>query len=68
MGRVKLEETVTANIVGCARCHGPGHDQLEFQAFLHPVVEDGGLVLTHWATCPITKEPILMALMIKEDE
>jgi hypothetical protein len=50
---------MTITIRGCARCHGDGHT-LEFEPLLHPVEENDGSVLTHWATCPATGQPILL--------
>lgn len=64
-------ESVIKSIVGCARCHGDGHDDLLFNPFTYPVkagrVErpDKSIVIdleaTHWALCPTNGEPILMA-------
>lgn len=53
-------DSVTIDMQGCARCDGDGHPQVEFKAFRQPV-EIGTEKLTHWATCPTTGEPILMA-------
>lgn len=47
------------DLTGCARCHGEGHLGLKFRKFTHPYVEDNGMVMTHWATCPSTGQPIL---------
>jgi hypothetical protein len=50
------------DIVGCARCHGDGHTELVFRRLAHPV-ESSEVPLTHWATCPTTGEPILLAIV-----
>lgn len=55
------DDTRILNITGCARCHGDGHKGLVFERLLHPVEVDPPL--THWATCPTTGEPILMAIV-----
>lgn len=47
-------------LVGCARCHGEGHDDITFKPLKHPVSQDGKVRYTHWAPCPTTGEPILM--------
>lgn len=46
----------------CARC-GEVHDELTATAFERPVdvPEAGGVLWTHWATCPTTGDPILVA-------
>lgn len=49
-------------IKGCARCRGEGHKALIFREFKYPAGQDSGPPLTHWALCPTTGEPILMAL------
>lgn len=51
------------DLVGCARCHGPGHHGLDFVRLRRPVEEDGW---THWATCPNTGEPILLRIEVTE--
>lgn len=60
-------EFLVEHLVGCARCHGDGHDLLWFRKLRYPAevkaandtVDD--VVFSHWATCPTTGEPILMA-------
>lgn len=49
------------DLIGCARCHGDGHERLVFKELTHPVTFPGvdGVVATHWALCPTTNEPIL---------
>lgn len=53
-------ESITTSIVGCARCHGEGHEALTFEPLAHPVPVNGGMDLTHWAPCPTNGEPILL--------
>jgi hypothetical protein len=55
------EITITIDQSGCARCHGPGHEQITFRRLTFPVVDDGGSEWTHWALCPTNGEPILLA-------
>jgi hypothetical protein len=54
-------DVVTYDLVGCARCLGDGHDGLEFRRLTHPIILNGGIEATRWATCPTTGEPILWA-------
>lgn len=42
------------DVRGCARC-GSAHDNLKVHRFENPADE-----FTHWATCPNTKDPILI--------
>lgn len=53
-------ETFVTDLVGCARCEGEGHNGITFEPLLRPVEFDGVLVATHWALCPLTREPIMM--------
>lgn len=58
--------------VGCARCEGDGHDDLTFRRLTHPVVVQGPPVcgeveLTHWCPCPTNGEPILMAVLERQE-
>ena len=46
-----------ATVTYCARCHHD-HAEIHFQPFHHR--PDAGF--THWGTCPITCEPILMTI------
>jgi hypothetical protein len=55
----------TQDQVGCARCHGEGHKDLVYKPFTHTTtihipVESKmrPFLMTHWATCPTTGEPI----------
>ena len=56
----------TQTIIGCARCHGDGHEDLVFTKFTHPVerydveFDTFEIVATHWAMCPTVNEPIMM--------
>lgn len=62
------------DVRGCARCEGD-HDGLEFQPLGRPIEIEGAnvlngssllnrtLVLSHWATCPTTGEPILLTFI-----
>jgi hypothetical protein len=54
MIKVKLLEN-------CARCN-ESHENLEFHQFTNPVRD-----LTHWTLCPITKEPILMRVILDDE-
>lgn len=49
----------TANVTECARC-GEAHNGLEFHQFSRPFREDNGTLWEHWATCPVTHEPMLL--------
>lgn len=57
------DDTITFDQVGCARCDGDGHPNLTFTRLQRPVAFETTR-LTHWATCPVTLEPIL--LMVAE--
>lgn len=57
----------TESIVGCARCLGDGHKDLEFRPLTNPVRHDGEVIGTHWATCPETGEPIISRMVPRED-
>lgn len=59
-------DEVTIDLVGCARCDGDGHRNLTFKKFMLPAGEDDEW--THWATCPMTGEPILMGFFDEDDE
>lgn len=54
--------------VGCARCHGEGHENLVFEELTYPVdLPSTGLLATHWSMCPTTIEPILMTFGPREE-
>jgi hypothetical protein len=61
------KDEITIDQAGCARCHGDGHKQITFKRLTHPLVEEGGLQLTHWAPCPTNGEPILLAVVPKAE-
>lgn len=43
----------------CARC-GEDHEDLRFAEFGLPIDPDSPNTLTHWATCPVSLDPILL--------
>lgn len=66
---------IRTSIVGCSRCYGEGHADLEFEELTYPVeakvVIEGELVdvtMTHWAPCPTNGQPILMVASLFESE
>jgi hypothetical protein len=62
-------EEFTCSIVGCARCHGEGHEDVVWQPLTHPFEMPDGDVMTHWAPCPTNGQPILMvSYKIEETE
>lgn len=65
-----MRDEVEVSINGCARCHGEGHVGLIFQPLTHPVEFPGVdiLPLTHWTRCPVTGEPILLRIEIRDLE
>ena len=46
------------DVQNCARC-GKDHEHILFVPFARPAGENSEW--THWATCPVTSEPILMS-------
>lgn len=48
---------MNVNVNHCARC-GQDHEGLEFSPFTNPCGE-----WTHWAMCPVVREPILCRIM-----
>lgn len=57
-----------ASFAACARC-GKAHRNLEFVAFRCAVsVPDSETLLTHWALCPETSEPILLTVVSRSDD
>lgn len=56
-----------STIVGCARCHGDGHEDVLWQPLAHPVEDADGSEWTHWASCPANGEPILMQVTEVDD-
>lgn len=60
-GQMDATSGFVTDLVGCARCHGDGHERLTFALLDHPVpADDGSEPYTHWATCPSNGQPILM--------
>jgi hypothetical protein len=58
------EGAMVVDLVGCARCRGEGHTQLEFAPLTHPMSSDGiDYDFTHWAPCPTNGEPILLRVV-----
>ena len=57
-------KTFNALTLGCARCHGAGHEDVWWQTLTHTVEFEYGshakVAFTHWAPCPTNGEPILM--------
>lgn len=58
------EGPAPTDLLGCARCGG--EHMVRFKPLRNPI-QMGDVVLTHWATCPTTKEPILMRLLEEVD-
>jgi len=52
----------TSDLIGCARCHGEGHENITWQPLTFPVPDTDGTEWTHWAPCPTNGEPILMRI------
>jgi hypothetical protein len=50
------------SVVGCARCHGGGHEDVRWEPLTHPA-ETGDVTFTHWAPCPTNGQPILVAVV-----
>ncbi len=55
-----MTSSFVSSIRGCARCHGPGHENVEWKPLTHPIEDSDGTEWTHWAPCPTNGEPILM--------
>lgn len=64
-------DVIVTNLIGCARCHGEGHDDVAFERLRFPitVLDDEGepARATHWAMCPTLSEPILMAVVQRDE-
>lgn len=59
-----MSDNGTINVVGCARCGGEHHGLVAYK-FQNPVTFSGrtaedDIVITNWATCPKTHDPILV--------
>jgi hypothetical protein len=55
------DKSILVIVKSCARC-GEDHTYLEFKLFTEPMVI-AEITFTHWAVCPVTKEPILMRII-----
>lgn len=53
------------HIENCARC-GENHDKIWFSRLTRPMLCDG-LVNNYWAICPVTREPIIMAMQSEQE-
>lgn len=51
-------------VTQCARC-GENHD-VKFSPFSKNNIECDNVEYTHWGLCPITKEPVIMAITHEE--
>jgi hypothetical protein len=60
-GTPPSDQPFSIDLNGCARCHGDGHERLWFEVLTYPM-EVGGVVMTHWASCPENGEPILLTI------
>lgn len=53
----------TTDVNGCARC-GCAHESVTFRPLMRPIkTPSSELLFTHWAPCPMSREPILMAFV-----
>ena len=62
----KGETKIRTDLFGCARCGG-AHIGLTFHELIHPIAAEEDVeayTFTHWATCPTTKEPIVMRMIL----
>lgn len=51
----------------CARCGG-SHEHLWFSRFTRPHIDAGtNMVCNYWAMCPVTLEPIIMAVASEQE-
>jgi hypothetical protein len=60
-----LEVALGSGLENCARCGGT-HAELEWHPFKLPVELDEVASFRHWATCPVSGDPILM--FVREDQ
>lgn len=58
-----MPEIVTVDIINCSRC-GEDHSDLTFKKLTCPIIVSEGERWTHWASCPSTREPIIMKIGI----
>lgn len=54
---------VVVEVIGCSRC-GKNHRDVEFNEFAFRNVVCGDVEISHWGTCPETKEPVLMRIRL----
>jgi|AntRauTorcE11897_2_1112592.scaffolds.fasta_scaffold03267_15 hypothetical protein len=55
-----MKNSFQFSIKGCARCK-EDYEDLTAKPFTHPVEMVGeGIRFYHWATCPVTEEPIIV--------
>lgn len=59
----RVADEFTIDLEGCARCNGDGHPGLTFRKLQRPVELPPLFVLTHWASCPETGEPIMLRVL-----
>ena len=52
-------EKVKFKIKNCPRCHKDHDAQIKVKQFISPMRFKGGDVITWWALCPKTKDPII---------
>lgn len=50
---------IIRSVNGCARC-GEDHVDLTFWELAQPMIDDDGTTWTHWATCPVALDPIML--------
>lgn len=55
-------EPKVMSIVGCARCDGDGHADVEFLPLDYPIPLPDGREAGWWAPCPTNGQPILLAV------
>lgn len=57
---------VTVKLVeNCARC-GESHANIWFSRFTRAVIHNDGTQSGYWAVCPVTREPIIMAMQSEQ--
>ena len=52
-------------ITNCVRC-GETHEKVWFSRFTRPIVDNDGTISNYWAICPVTREPIIMAMQSEQ--
>lgn len=54
---------IIKSITSCARC-GNDHESLLFKEMKRPIPDgEDDVPWTHWALCPVSKDPILLCIM-----